>query len=309
VNGAVNAVRDLAGTLAAPMLKLVIPKGSLEVQTLRLFEEADLRVRRGSDRDYHGAIDDERIERVSILRPQEIPLYVQDGLFDLGITGQDWIAETGADVAVLTTLTYAKTGTGHGTKVVLAVPNEHPANSAKEIPPGTRISTEFVELTKRAFADLGIDVKVSWSFGATEAKVPDIVDAIVDVTETGSTLRAHGMKIIETLLTSDPVLVANREAAADPAKRAAMDDIVTLLRGAIEAEGRVLIKLNVTQEHLDAVLAVVPSMKAPTVSPLAEGGFAIETVVDKRGVNRLIPQLKAAGGSDILELPISKIVP
>jgi len=291
------------------MLKLVIPKGSLEAQTLRLFEEADLRVRRGSDRDYHGTIDDDRIERVSILRPQEIPLYVQDGLFDLGITGQDWIAETGADLEVLTTLTYAKTGTGHGTKVVLAVPNEHPANSAKGIPPGTRISTEFVELTKKAFADLGIDVRVSWSFGATEAKVPEIVDAIVDVTETGSTLRAHGMKIIETLLTSDPVLVANREAAADHAKRAAMDDIVTLLRGAIEAEGRVLIKLNVTQDHLDAVLAVVPSMKAPTVSPLAEGGFAIETVVDKRGVNRLIPQLKAAGASDILELPISKIVP
>ena len=291
------------------MLKLVIPKGSLEAQTLRLFEEADLRVRRGSERDYHGTIDDDRIERVSILRPQEIPLYVQDGLFDLGITGQDWIAETGADLEVLTTLTYAKTGTGHGTKVVLAVPNEHPANSAKEIPPGTRISTEFVELTKKAFADLGIDVKVSWSFGATEAKVPEIVDAIVDVTETGSTLRAHGMKIIETLLSSDPVLVANREAAEDPAKRAAMDDIVTLLRGAIEAEGRVLIKLNVTQEHLDAVLAVVPSMKAPTVSPLTEGGFAIETVVDKRGVNRLIPQLKTAGATDILELPISKIVP
>lgn len=291
------------------MLKLVIPKGSLEAQTLRLFEEADLRVRRGSERDYHGTIDDDRIERVSILRPQEIPLYVQDGLFDLGITGQDWIAETGADLEVLTTLTYAKTGTGHGTKIVLAVPKEHPANSAKEIPPGTRISTEFVELTKKAFADLGIDVKVSWSFGATEAKVPEIVDAIVDVTETGSTLRAHGMKIIETLLTSDPVLVANREAVADPAKRAAMDDIVTLLCGAIEAEGRVLIKLNVTQEHLDAVLAVVPSMKAPTVSPLAEGGFAIETVVDKRGVNRLIPQLKASGATDILELPISKIVP
>jgi ATP phosphoribosyltransferase len=291
------------------MLKLVIPKGSLEAQTLRLFEEADLRVRRGSDRDYHGTIDDDRIERVSILRPQEIPLYVQDGLFDLGITGQDWIAETGADLEVLTTLTYAKTGAGHGTKVVLAVPNEHPANSAKEIPPGTRISTEFVELTKKAFAELGIDVKISWSFGAPEAKVPEIVDAIVDVTETGSTLRAHGMKIIETLLTSDPVLVANREAAADPSKRAAMDDVVTLLRGAIEAEGRVLIKLNVTQEHLDGVLAVVPSMKAPTVAPLAEGGFAIETVVEKRGVNRLIPQLKAAGASDILELPISKIVP
>ena len=279
------------------------------MQTLRLFEEADLRVRRGSDRDYHGTIDDDRVERVSILRPQEIPLYVQDGLFDIGITGQDWIAETGADLVELTTLTYAKTGTGHGTKVVLAVPNEHPANSASEIPPGTRISTEFVELTRRFFADLGIEVKVSWSFGATEAKVPEIVDAIVDVTETGSTLRAHGMKIVATLLTSDPVLVANRDSTADPAKRVAMDDIVTLLRGAIEAEGRVLIKLNVGEAELDDVLAVVPSMKAPTVSPLAGGGFAIETVVDKRGVNRLIPELKTAGATDILELPISKIVP
>lgn len=291
------------------MLRLVIPKGSLEAQTLRLFEEADLRVRRGSDRDYHGTIDDDRVDRVSILRPQEIPLYVQDGLFDLGITGQDWIAETGADVQVLTSLTYAKSGTGHGTRVVLAVPKEHPANSAKELPAGTRISTEFVELTRRFFADLGIDVKVSWSFGATEAKVPEIVDAIVDVTETGSTLRAHGMKIIETLLTSDPVLVANRESVAEASKRAAMDDLVTLLRGALEAEGRVLIKLNVAADSRDAVLAVVPSMKAPTVSPLADGGYAIEAVVDKRGVNRLIPELKAAGATDILELPISKIVP
>ena len=291
------------------MLRLVIPKGSLEAQTLRLFEEADLRVRRGSERDYHGTIDDDRVERVSILRPQEIPLYVQDGLFDLGITGEDWIAESGADVEVLTTLRYAKTGTGHGTSVVLAVPREHPANAAKELPAGTRISTEFVELTRRFFADLGIDVKVSWSYGATEAKVPEIVDAIVDVTETGSTLRAHGMKIIETLLASDPVLVANRASAADAGKRAAMDDLMTLLLGALAAEGRVLIKLNVAAEHRDAVLVVVPSMKAPTVSPLADGGFAIEAVVDKRGVNRLIPELKAAGATDILELPISKIVP
>jgi ATP phosphoribosyltransferase len=291
------------------MLRLVIPKGSLEAQTLRLFEEADLRVRRGSDRDYHGTIDDDRVERVSILRPQEIPLYVQDGMFDLGITGQDWIAETEADVEILTSLAYAKSGTGHGTKIVLAVPNEHPADGAKQMPAGSRISTEFVRLTERFFADLGIDVRVSWSYGATEAKVPEIVDAIVDVTETGSTLRAHGMKIIETLMTSDPVLVANRAAAADPSKRAAMEDIVTLLRGALEAEGRVLIKLNVSADARDAVLAVVPSMKAPTVSPLADGGFAIEAVVDKRGVNRLIPDLKAAGATDILEMPISKIVP
>ena len=291
------------------MLKLVIPKGSLEAQTLHLLEEADLKVRRGSDRDYHGTIDDDRIERVSILRPQEIPLYVQDGLFDVGITGQDWIAETGAEVEVLTTLRYAKTGTGHGTQIVVAVPNDHPANSAKEMPPGTRISTEFVQLTESYFADLGIDVRVSWSYGATEAKVPEIVDAIVDVTETGSTLRAHGMKIIETILTSDPVLVANRDSAADAEKRAAMDDITTLVLGALRAEGKVMIKLNVTADRLDEVLAIIPAMKSPTVSQLSDGGYAIETVAEKRGVNRLIPELKAAGASDILELPISKIVP
>jgi ATP phosphoribosyltransferase len=291
------------------MLKLVIPKGSLEQQTLRLFEEADLRVRRGSDRDYHGTIDDERIERVSLLRPQEIPLYVQDGLFDLGITGQDWIAETAADVEVLTPLSYAKSGSGHGTKVVLAVPADHPANSAKEMPPGSRISTEFESLTKRYFEDLGIDVHVVWSFGATEAKVPEIVDAIVDITETGSTLRAHGMKVIETLMTSEPVLVANREAAADPVKRGAMDDITTLLLSALRAEGRVLIKMNVGEADLQQVLEVVPAMKSPTVAQLQEGGYAIETVVEKAQVNRLIPLLKAKGATDILEIPISKIVP
>jgi ATP phosphoribosyltransferase len=291
------------------MLRLVIPKGSLEQQTLRLFEEADLRVRRGSDRDYHGTIDDERIERVSLLRPQEIPLYVQDGLFDLGITGQDWIAETGAEVEVLTPLSYAKSGTGHGTRVVLAVPAEHPANSAKEMPAGSRISTEFENLTKRYFDDLGIDVHVVWSFGATEAKVPEIVDAIVDITETGSTLRAHGMKIVETLMTSEPVLLANRDAAADATKRRAMDDVTTLLLGALRAEGRVLIKMNVGEADLAAVIEVVPAMKSPTVSRLQEGGYAIETVADKQQVNRLIPLLKAKGATDILEIPISKIVP
>jgi ATP phosphoribosyltransferase len=291
------------------MLKLVIPKGSLEEQTLKLFDAADLHVRRGSARDYHGTVDDDRIDRVSVLRPQEIPTYVEEGLFDLGITGEDWIAETSADVEVLATLSYAKTGTGHGTRIVLAVPNEHPANGAAEMPPGSRISTEFVRLTERHFEQLGVPVKVSWSYGATEAKVPEIVDAIVDVTETGGTLRAHGMKIIETLLTSQPVLVANREAAADPVKRGAMDDLTTLLLGALRAEGRVLIKLNVTEDDLERVLKVVPSMKAPTVSPLADGGFALEAVVEMRGVNRLIPELKAAGATDILELPITKIVP
>ncbi len=291
------------------MLRLVIPKGSLEEQTLRLFESADLHVRRGSSRDYHGRIDDERIDRVSLLRPQEIPTYVADGLFDLGITGQDWVAETGADVEVLTSLAYAKSGTGHGTRIVLAVPADHPATGAKEIPPGTRISTEFLNLTRRYFQDLGIDVRVVWSYGATEAKVPEIVDAIVDITETGSTLRAHGMKIIETLMTSEPVLIANREAVADPLKRRAMQDVTTLLLGALRAEGRVLIKLNVGGERIAQVLEVLPAMKSPTVSELSEGGYAVETVVDKTQVNRLIPLLKAHGATDILELPISKIVP
>lgn len=291
------------------MLKLVIPKGSLEEQTLRLLEAADLRVRRGSPRDYHGAIDDDRIERVSLLRPQEIPTYIQDGLFDIGITGRDWIEETGADVEVLGSLEYAKSGTGHGVRIVLAVPVGHPAGSAKDLSPGSSISTEYVNLTRRYFRDLGIPVHVVWSYGATEAKVPEIVDAIVDVAETGSTLRAHGMKVVETILESEVVLIANPEAAADRAKRSAMDDITTLLLGALRAEGRVLIKLNVSEERLKDVLQVVPSMKSPTVSQLSEGGYAIETVADKTTVNTLIPLLKSRGATDILELPISKIVP
>jgi ATP phosphoribosyltransferase len=291
------------------MLRLVIPKGSLEEQTLRLFEAADLHVRRGSNRDYHGSIDDERIARVSLLRPQEIPSYIADGLFDLGITGRDWIEETSADVEVLASLEYAKTGTGRGVRVVLAVPNNHPATSAKDLPAGSRISTEYVNLTKRYFADLGVDVHVVWSYGATEAKVPEIVDAIVDVTETGSTLRAHGMRIVETMLESEVLLIANRASAADPMKRRAMDDVATLLLGALRAEDRVLIKLNVTEDRLKELLEFVPAMKAPTVAQLSEGGYAIETVVAKREVNRLIPLLKEHGATDILELPISKIVP
>ncbi|MGQ0671050.1 MAG: ATP phosphoribosyltransferase [Actinomycetota bacterium] len=291
------------------MLKLVIPKGSLEEQTLRLLEAADLHVLRGSSRDYHGRIEDDRIERVSLLRPQEIPRYVEDGFFDLGITGRDWIVETGADVEVLTSLEYAKSGTGHGVRVVLAVPIDHPAESAKDLPADSRISTEYPNIVERYFAELGIPIKVTWSYGATEAKVPEIVDAIVDVTETGSTLRAHGMKIIATLLESEVLLIASKEAAADPGKRAAMDDIATLLLGALRAQGMVLIKLNVSEERLKELLEFVPAMKAPTVSPLAENGYAVETVVEKSQVNTLIPLLKSHGATDILELPISKIVP
>jgi ATP phosphoribosyltransferase len=292
------------------MLKLVVPKGSLEAQTLSLLEAADLTFRRGSDRDYHGTIDDDRIDRVSLLRPQEIPRYVQDGFFDLGITGRDWVEETASDVDALASLEYAKSGTGQVVRIVLAVPGSAPFDSASDMPEGARISTEYPELTRRYFESLGKGVRVYESYGATEAKVPDIVDAIVDVTETGGTLRAHGMKIIETLMESEVLLIANRDSAADPEKRQAMDDLTTLLLGALAAQGRVLIKLNVDEASLKEVLEFLPSMKAPTVSPLAEeGNYAIETVVEKRNVNRLIPRLKAHGATDILELPISKIVP
>jgi ATP phosphoribosyltransferase len=291
-------------------LRLVIPKGSLEEQTLLLLEAADLGVRRGSSRDYHGRIDDARIERVSLLRPQEIPRYVEEGFFDLGITGHDWVRETGADVETLAELPYAKGGPGHPVKIVLAVPIDSPAERAADLQKGTRISTEYPNLTRRHFDDLGLDVKVFESFGATEAKVPDIVDAIVDVTETGGTLRAHGMKIIETLMESEVLLIANREAAGDGGKHADMEDLRTLIIGAMSARGRVLIKLNVGEGQLESVLGVLPAMKSPTVSPLAgQGGYAVETVVEKATVNTLLPLLKANGATDILELPISKIVP
>jgi ATP phosphoribosyltransferase len=292
------------------MLRLVLPKGSLEDQTLRLLEAADLRVRRGSSRDYHGRIDDERIERVSLLRPQEIPRYVEEGFFDLGITGRDWVEETGAHIEVLASLEYAKGGVGQGVRVVLAVPVGHSAERAADLAAGARISTEYPNLTKGHFDRLGIPVRVFESYGATEAKVPEIVDAIVDVAETGGTLRAHGMKIVETILESEVLLIANSAAASEPAKRRAMDDVTTLLLGALRAQGRVLIKLNVSEDRLKELLEVLPAMKAPTVSPLAEeGNYAVETVVEKSVVNTLIPMLKSHGATDILELPISKIVP
>jgi ATP phosphoribosyltransferase len=290
------------------VLSLVLPKGSLERATLALFEAADLAVRRGSDRDYHASIDDPRIERVRFLRPQEIPLYLEQGLFDLGITGRDWITETGAQVASLGELSYSK-ATSNPVRVVLAVPAEHPASRGDELADGVRVSTEFPELTRRFLADRGVKAVVVPSYGATEAKVPDIVDAIVDLTETGSSLKKNGLKVIDTLLTSYTELVAHPGSYDDPAKRAAMDDVALLLRGAIRARGQCLIKLNVADADLGAVVGALPAMCSPTVNALASGSFhAVETVVPKGSVNTLIPALKAAGARDILELPIAKIV-
>jgi ATP phosphoribosyltransferase len=290
------------------VLSLVLPKGSLEKATLDLFDAADLAVRRGSDRDYHASIDHPGIDRVRFLRPQEIPEYVEQGLFDLGITGRDWISETESDVVSLGELQYSK-ATSNPVRVVLAVPKEAPWQGAADLPEGIRISTEFPMLTRRYLDRHGVKAVVVPSYGATEAKVPDIVDAIVDLTETGSSLRKNGLRILDTLLTSYTELVANRASYEDPAKRAVMDDVALLLSGAIRARGQVLVKLNVAADRLDEVLAVLPAMSSPTVTALASGDMrAVESVVPKRGVNTLIPALKAAGARDILEIPISKIV-
>ena len=289
------------------MLRLVLPKGSLERATFDLFAAADLNVVRSSSVEYKATIDDPRIDEVRILRPQEIPVYVAEGLFDVGITGRDWIEETGSKVESLGELAYAK-ATSNPVKIVVAVGDDSPYERIEQLPQGVRVSSEYPELTRRFFAERGIDADVRLSYGATEAKVPDIADCVVDLTETGRALRAAGLRVIDTILTSYTEAIANPTSFADPAKRKAMGQLMTLLNGALEARGKVLLKLNVAADRRDEVLAVLPAAKSPTISQLANGGFAIESVVDKRGINRIIPALTEAGATDLLEIPISKIV-
>ena len=291
------------------MLRLVLPKGSLERATLQLFEDADLAVVRSSAVDYRAEVDDPRVAEVRILRPQEIPRYVADGLFDVGITGRDWIEETGAVVETLTRLHYSKQS-ARPTRIVLAVAEDSPWQSVADLPAGVRVQTEYPALTARFLEHHGVDARVSLSYGATEAKIPDIADVVVDLTETGRALRAAGLRILDTILTSHTELVANPASAADPAKRKAMEQLRTLLLGALEARGRVLVKLNVDEANLATVIGLLPALKAPTVSKLfGEDGYAVETVVAKADINVLIPALKDAGATGILELPIAKIVP
>jgi ATP phosphoribosyltransferase len=291
------------------VLKLVVPKGSLEKATFELFEAADLKIARASDREYRGQINDPRIDSVAILRPQEIPTYVEDGFFDVGVTGEDWIAETGADVVKVTALEYSKQ-TDLPVKIVLAVPREAGISRPEDVKPGARISTEFPNLTTAYFEKLGIPVRVFLSYGATEAKVPEIVDAIVDLTETGSTLRRHGMEIVDVLMESRTQLIANPAAYEDPEKRRAIEELTILLRGAVAARGKVLVKLNIDKARLDGIVEALPAMRAPTVSQLSESGFyAVETIVAKTEINTLIPRLKSLGAEDIIELPVTKIVP
>lgn len=291
------------------MLKLVLPKGSLEKATMELFDAADLSVRRSSSVQYSASINDPRVHEVRILRPQEIPVYVAEGLFDIGITGRDWVEETKSDVISLGELRYSK-ATSDPVRLVVAVPNDSPIESVADLADGVRVSSEYPELTKRFFAEKGIDADVRLSYGATEAKVPDIVDVAVDLTETGRALRAAGLRIIDTIITSYTEVVANPASHTDPEKKHAMNQLMTLLQGALEARTQVLVKLNVADRvSLDKVIGLLPSMKAPTVNELHGGaGFAVETVVPKAKINILIPDLRDAGATDIIELPLAKIV-
>jgi len=289
------------------MITIALPKGSLEAQTLQVFKEADLEVRR-TDRDYNPRIDDPRIGKVKILRPQEIPLYVQMGYFDLGISGVDWVEESGADVVEIANLSYSKTGEGN-VKIVVAVHRDEPIEDVTAIRPGSRVTTEYPRVTERFFENLGIPVRLFPSYGASEAKVPDLMDVVVDLTETGSTLRKNGLKIVGEIMESHTALLANRDSLRDPEKRREIDEIATLLMGVIEARHQVLLTMNVPAAALERVIEVLPAMKKPTISQLhGIDFFSIQTAVQKGLVNGLIPALKAAGAEDILEIPITKIV-
>jgi ATP phosphoribosyltransferase len=290
------------------MITIALPKGSLEAQTLQLFREADLEVKRTA-RDYNPRIDDQRIGKVKILRPQEIPTYVERGYFDVGISGLDWVRETESDVVEVANLSYSKAGEGN-VRIVVAVHHDEPLETVAQIRNDSRVTTEYPNLTKKFFESLGIPVQLFHSFGASEAKVPDLMDVVVDLTETGTTLRQNGLKIIGQIMESYTVIVANKASWEDPLKRREIEEITTLLFGVIEARHKVLLTMNVPAQSMERIVAALPAMKKPTVSRLhGIDYYSIQTVVPKSAVNRLIPQLKAYGAEDILEIPIAKIVP
>jgi ATP phosphoribosyltransferase len=290
------------------MISIALPKGSLEEQTLQLFKEADLKIRR-TERDYNPKIDDARIGKVKILRPQEIPLYVERGQFDIGIAGIDWVQESGATgVVEIANLSYSKTGEGN-VKIVVAVHQSEDIDDVSRIQPGSRVTTEYPQITRRFFQELGIDVEIFLSYGASEAKVPDLMDVVVDLTETGATLRRNGLKIIGYIMESHTAVLVNSESWNDPGKKKEIEEICTLLMGVIEARHQVLISLNVPSERLEEVIRSLPAMKKPTVSQLhGIDYFSVQTVVTKANINELIPRLKNSGAEDILEIPITKIV-
>lgn len=289
-----------------PQLTLGLPKGSLEAATLELFRKSGWKIS-GSDRSYFPSVDDDTM-RCVLARPQEMSRYVENGTLDAGITGKDWTLENNSDVHVVSDFIYSKASM-RPTRWVVVVPQASPVNDITQLQ-GKKIATEMVGFTRRYFADRHIDVDVEFSWGATEAKVVQgLVDAIVEVTETGSTLRANGLKIIHELCESNPQLIANRGAWGDPWKREKIEQISLLLNGALQAEAKVGLKMNVPKERLDEVIAMIPSITAPTVSPLYKTEwFAVETVIVEAVVRELIPQLLKHGAVGIIEYPLNKVV-
>lgn len=287
-------------------LKIGIPKGSLEEATLALFRQAGWHITPRS-RNYFPTVDDPEL-RCALVRAQEMAPYVENGTLDLGLTGLDWILEHGSEVEEICSLEYSKSS-DQPCRWVLVVPNDSPIRSVEDLQ-GRRVATELVGFTRRYLAERGIDAKVEFSWGATEAKaVEGLVDAVVEITETGSTIRAHGLRIVCDLLHTHTRLIANREALADPWKRAKIDQIALLLQAALKARHKVVLKMNVPATRLDELMGLLPSLHAPTVNPLFDPDWvAVETVVDKDQVRDLVPRLAAAGAEGILEYALQKIV-
>lgn len=287
------------------ILRIGLPKGSLQDPTLDLFKRSGFNIIVNS-RSYRPTVDDAELE-IRLLRAQEIGRYVDHGFLDCGITGRDWIAENQADIEVITDLRYSK-ATSLPTRWVLVVPEDSPIQSVKDLE-GKRISTEAVGLTKTYLEKNGVNAEVEFSWGATEVKVPELVDAIVDITETGSSLRANKLRIVDTLMESYPQFVSSKNAYVDPWKREKMQRLALLLNGALEARYKVGIKMNLPDHKLENLLHALPSLRRPTISHLAGGGWvAVETIIDESVVREMIPALKALGAEGIIEYPLNKVV-
>lgn len=287
------------------VLKLGMPKGSLQESTTELFKKAGIRISTG-DRSYFPYCDDDEIE-IMLVRSQEMGKYVQDGLFDAGLTGQDWILETGAKVKEVCELIYGKSGF-RPVRWVLAVPNDSKIQSVKDLQ-GKTIATELVNYTKKYLADRKVKATVEFSWGATEAKAGMLVDAIVELTETGRSLKANKLRIVEDFLASTTRFIANDAAWKDPWKRKKIENIAILLKGALAAEGMVGLKMNLKEQNLSKIMTILPSLKRPTVSKLTlPGWIAIEVVVEESVVKKILPELKRAGAEGIIEYPLNKLI-
>ena len=291
--------------MSSHILTLGLPSGSLMEATLSLFAKAGFSIS-GSKRSYRPAIDDPELE-IRLLRAQEISRYVEHGYLDAGITGRDWVAENESDVREVTELSFSK-ASARPTRWVLVVPEDSPIRSVRDLE-GKRVATEAVGLTRRFFERAGVNVDLEFSWGATEVKVPDLVDAIIDVTETGSSLRDNKLRIVETLLESFPVLIVNHTAFEDDWKRTKLETLSLLLKGALNARDLVGLKMNLLESNLKNLLEALPALRNPTVSPLAQSGWvAVETVIGEKIVREIIPRLKALGAEGIIEYPLNKVV-